>query len=91
MAHQDAKKSIHDLSPLEKLNIACDLEAKALITSERRTFIPFPFKLSSLYLLTKQDRVLNSSTSLELVMGLHNNHEYLQWKLHSTFPLVDIE
>jgi len=77
IAHQDEKKSHKDLTPLERLNITYDLEAKALITTEEREFIPFPFTLSLPYLTTKSEIVINSLSSLEMIMSLHQKYKYL--------------
>ena len=63
-AHQDDIKDTYDLTFLERENIACDLEAKALITNTSLGYHLFLFKLSSSHISTTKDEVVNSLKAL---------------------------
>ena len=57
-AHQDDLKEFNKLTWEEKLNVWCDLRAKYLIQTEEKSLVPWPFHLQSLFVKTKEDRVI---------------------------------
>ena len=50
--YQDEVKSRNELSLLEDLNIQCDEKVKSLIINETNKIVPFPFSLSSLFIIS---------------------------------------
>ena len=70
-AHQDNRMRLEDLSWFELLNIKCNSRAKCLIQQEERETVPFPFELSSLYLLSRSSNlVLNTKESTLVSISL---------------------
>jgi len=69
IAHQDNRKAISELTWYKLLNVKCNMIAKRLIQFEERQCVPFPFKLASPYLISRESKlVLNSKESLYLAI-----------------------
>ena len=80
-AHQDDIKDTYNLTFLERENIACDLEAKALITNTSLGYYLFLFKLSSSHISTTKDEVVNSLKALYKYYSKISTMKYLATKL----------
>ena len=60
----------------------CNERAKYLIQSEERDFVPFPFDLSSPYLISKESKlVLNFKDSLYLTISSAATKSFFSSKL----------
>jgi len=62
--YQDKLIPFNKLSFLEKVNTICNQKVKSLIRSETRETIPFPFVLSSLYILIN-NKIISQHHELE--------------------------